>query len=260
MSSTTRVGFVIPGVNDFADEGTHYDNNVTTYEAELPSNLSASLPGSGSYTGQIRTVALSAPNFYSAPRPYQTYMWNGSFWQQIGAFGFKDDLNAYDPLQPGDYVASTGTETFQANPIPGFSTIQVGANQAVRFSCNITTNSIQSNSGSSIFTGKFNIFVNPSSATQPTPTTPGATRLSFNLVHSDDGDSVFMSPAPDSVQYHYGELLWAPNLSSPTTIGVAAYLSATFTDDGIGTREYGGSFTAAGISTSNIMVEVMGEK
>lgn len=262
MSSSTRVGFLIPASTDFADEGLYYDNNVTTYEAELPSNLSLTLPGSGGYTGQIRTVALASPNSYAPANRFENYVWNGTAWIPMGAFGFKKNLNANASLQPGAYVASSGTETFESTPVPGFSAIQVGPNQAVRFSCNVSTNSAQSGGGtgsnSTIFNGKFNVFINPNSGSQPTPTTSGAIRLSFPLLLSDDTDAAFSGP-PSSLQYNYGELIWLPNVGARTTLGVAAYLSSTLTQDGSGTRVYGGAFTAANISSSSILVETMGE-
>jgi hypothetical protein len=262
MSSTTRVGFVIPGINDFADEGVYYDNNVTTYEAELPSTLSVSLPGTGSYTGQIRTVALASPNSYEPARPYQTYVWNGTAWIPVGAFGFKKDLNAYFDLGDGNPVASSGVETFQSAATPGFSAIQVGPNQTVRFNCNVSTRSAEvsgTGNNSAIFNGKFNIFVNPTSGAQPTPTTPGAIRLSFPLVCSDDNDATQSSLGAQSTHYHYGELLYLPSVAGLTTMGVAAYLSSTLTKDDVGTHIYGEVFTAANVYNSTIVTETLGE-
>lgn len=264
MSSSTRAGFLIPAVTDFADEGLYYNNNITTYEAELPSVLSSSLPGSGNYTGQIRTVNLASPGSFAAANPEQTYAWNGTAWVSMGAFGFKKNLNSNVSLHDGGGVASSGTETFQASAIPGFTSIQVGPNNLLRFSCNIQTRSAEvggGNQSSNIFNGKFNIFINPASGVQPTPTTPGAIRLSFNIVCRDDWDATtFPTFAGDSVIYHYGELIYLPSVSSQTTMGVSAYLSSTLTgNDGAGTHLYGEQFTAANIYNSSIVVETMGQ-
>lgn len=260
MSSSTRVGFLVPGVNDFADEGIYYDNNVTTYEAELPSVISPSLPGSGNYSGQIRTVALASPGSYAPAIPEQTYMWNGTAWLPVGAFGFKNDLNTYSYLSDGSPVAANGTEVFQSVATPGFSAISALPNQVLRFSCNISTRSAMSGTpGSTIFNGKFNIFINPASGVQPNPTTPGAIRLSFPLVNSDDGDAVFSAGTDASTHYHYGELLYLTTVAAQATLGISAYLSATLTDDGAGTHIFGESFTGAGVYSSQIVTDALGQ-
>ena len=267
MSSSTRVGFLIPAATDQADEGLYYNNNITTYEAELPSNLSSSLPSSGSYTGQIRTIALASPGSWAPKNRFETYVWNGTAWVNLGAFGFKNDMNTRTPLGDGGYISSSGSEVFQPAPCDDLTAFQVGPNQLVRFSCNVTTDAQMPGAptfGSNFFVGKFNIFINPNSGTQPNPGTAGAVRLSFPIVCTDDGDTAFGSlPSNDTSQnYHYGELFYLPNVSSVTTMGAAAYLSTTNTGLGSnpnGTRIRGEGKTASIISTTALVIDVLGE-
>lgn len=237
--TTTRVGFLIPAVTDNADETLYYANNITILENELPSIIST-LPGSGSYTGQVKTSSVTTSDTYSMNYPEANNLWNGTAWQRIGAFGFKEDFIGQSNPGSGNRISSSGIEVFDTAPLPGFNTVTLNPNSLTRFSCGVqitTSNSGGGNSG--IFTGKFNIFINPGSQVQPTPTTPGAIRLSFPILASDDRLATFVN----YFNYNFGELILPRQASvvTPGTIwGASAYLSTTLTNDTNGTRAEGG--------------------
>lgn len=233
MSSTTRVGFLVPAIGDFADETIYYDNNVTVYETELPSKIVSSLPGSGNYAGRIQTVNSPASGLNPA-LPMQNYVYTGSGWANLGAFGFKKRINSQQGVSVSanqTVPITSGTEVFVSAPMDGINAIQLSPSTAYRFHCQtndtwfggFTSGQPGPTMG---FTGKMNIFINPNSSSQPTPTTPGVVRLSapINISDKDVGNWQVTGEG------RYCELLYSPNTSVAQTAGLAAYISATKTD------------------------------
>lgn len=224
MSSVTRVGFTIPAITDFADEIIYHDNNITVYENELPSLVQASLPVSGNYAG--RTAVLNNPQTSNPPfpsMPFDEYLYNGSAWIPVSSAGLRRLLTNY-VIGDSSPIASAGPEIWSA-VIPGFSQIDVQAGSIIKFSVmgHLAFSYNGGTGGTPRFNGKFNIFLNPNSSAQPGPLTPGAPRLSFPIVESDD--SYLNSGHANPVDPFYGELLYAASVAG--TIGVGAYLSVT---------------------------------
>jgi hypothetical protein len=224
MSSLSRAGFLIPASTDFADETLYFDNNITLLEAELPSIISASLPGSGSYVGQVRTIALPDNGPIQPAYPFATYVWSGSAWVYIGSFGNKQSqlqqlgTSGVFPNAP----QASGTELFSPVAITG--TIQVSPNQIIKFDIeSIITSTSNSPGGSGNLTGNINIFIDPNSATPPSTTTPGAVRLKVpvNLSDSDFTAQTYTRFVPIS-----GETFYDPNASTSATLGYSIYFSA----------------------------------
>ena len=264
MSSTTaRCGFLIPAVGDLADETLYYDNNITILEAELPSLIVGSLPGSGNYNGRVRSLSVAAVGNYAPPFPEQTYCYNAGAWIPVGAFGTKVRLKeAYNPVSNGSSLATVNGpgEVFETNPMTGFSSVSVTPNTVLHFSCQfvMTSNFNNSGSGDQVFTGSFNIFLNPNSGTQPTPTTPGAIRLSFPVVVSSSNGSNGSTFSSSDYNPFYGELLYVPGVSSAANWGASAYLSATYSQNANGNNasvQDGGAFNTL---TSGILVRNIG--
>lgn len=225
MSSTTRVGFAVPAVGDFADEIAYYDNNITTYETELPSQVVASLPISGNYGGRVR--AINNPQVTSPPAPnmpYDEYIYTGSAWIPYSAAGLKKQITNNN-MSDGSAVTPNGSTEVFGSAMPNFSQISVVNGQIVKFMCNVTLidNAPQGNDAGFGFTGKFNIFVNSNSSSQPGPLTPGATRLSFPILESDNAYS--NGKLDGAMDNFTGDLLYPATYTG--TIGVGAYLSAT---------------------------------
>lgn len=269
MSSTTRVGFLIPVVSDLADEIPYYDNNVTVYEAELPSIINPSLPVSGNYVGRVQTINNPASGVNPA-LPQQNYVNTASGWTNFGAFGYKKQVAS----QPGVSVSSqqtlpitNGPEVFAPIPMDGISSVQLTPNTSYRFHCELNQNwgggFSSGQPGPSLgFTGKMNLFINPTNPAQPTPTTPGAVRLSTPIVTSDKNVGNYQVLG-DS---HYCELLYSPNVSSAVTAGLAAYISATKTDPNwqptfINAAPYGfvSGYSGSSIYSMNIKIEALGQ-
>lgn len=224
MSSTSRVGFAIPAVSDQADQILYHDNNVTVYEAELPSAIAPSLPASGNYSGRVRALnnaQTTNPPFPSMP--YDEYVYNGSAWIPYSAAGLKRQISGSILGNSGSVTAS-GPEVF-SSVVPGFTQITVQAGSIVKFMCmvHLAEGGSAGTGANYTFNGKFNIFVNPSAGTQPGPLTVGAARLSFPMVESSDIYANSGTTTP--VDPFYGELLYPATFTG--TIGVGAYLSAT---------------------------------
>jgi len=228
MSSTTRVGFVIPAVTDFADETIYFDNNVTKYEAELPIVVAGSLPSSGNYTGRIRALDTAAVTSPPQPEyPFDGYMHNGTSWIRCGSAGTRRNCTRKVPGNGSSLPSTTSSEVFQPSPMPGFSVVTVNAGQVLKFCCNYNVKWYSTNSQSLSLVGALNVFINPSSSSQPTPTTPGVVRLSDPIVYSDDyfAGNNFSGTADGYFESFYSEFFYLT--TSTGTLGVSAYLSAT---------------------------------
>lgn len=228
MSSTTRIGFTIPAVTDFADETLYFDNNVTIYENELPSVFTATLPSSGNYAGQIRVQNVAQNTGNPAPqKPYFTRLYNGTAWIPAGSAGVRTINQTYSiPSVTGNYFSASGVEVFDSAPIPYYTALQTYLGGVLKFCCSLHLD--LKFSSDSYINGKFNIFINPASSAQPTPTTPGAVRLSFPLIEGKQGQIAFGDQNGYAMAQYYGEMLYASTAN--TTVGVAAYLSLTNTD------------------------------
>lgn len=225
MSSTTRVGFNVPAVGDFADEIAYYDNNITTYENELPSIVVASLPTSSNYAGRIRALNnAQVANPPSPNMPYDEYVYTGSAWIPYSAAGLQKRFSNAN-LSDGSSVTSSGAEVF-GSVLPGFNQIVVQSGSVVKFMCDVTlANDTPAGNGFG-FNGKFNIFINPNSSSQPGPLTSGAVRLSFPIAESDNFYT--NSKLDGGLDNFTGDLLYASTTSG--TIGVGAYLSCTYAE------------------------------
>lgn len=228
MSSTSRVGFAIPAVSDQADQILYHDNNVTVYEAELPSAIAPSLPASGNYSGRVRALnnaQTTNPPFPSMP--YDEYVYNGSAWIPYSAAGLKRQITKSNPTDSGTVIYS-GSEVFSA-AMPGFNQITVQNGSIVKFMCQVHLgNDTRAGSNPGFgFNGKFNIFVNSSTSTQPGPLTVGAARLSFPIAQSDN---IYTNGVEDGgLDYVYGELFYPATFTG--TIGVGSYISTTYTEN-----------------------------
>lgn len=226
MSSVTRVGFLIPAVNDQADEILYHDSNIPTYEAELPSLVVGSLPVVSNYAGRIR--ALNNPQTTNPPfpsLPYDEFVYTGSAWIPYSSAGLKRQLNTATFGNSGS-VNTSGPEVF-SSVMPGFSAMDAQAGSIIKFMVMVH---LAANGNDTTFNGKLNIFVNPTSSGQPGPLTPGAARLSFPMVESSDIYAYTGTTAP--LDAFYGEMLYPSTYTG--TIGVGAYLSATNTYGGSG--------------------------
>lgn len=223
MSSTTRVGFVVPAPTDFADEIIYFDNNITLLEAELPSQVVASLPVSGNYTGRVCTIALADSGPDQAAMPFATYVWSGTAWVFIGGFGYKDAFKqSFTSTSVSKVPQTAGPEVFSGSVLLSSNTIQVNPNQILRFTFQETLLTLSEGTGQ--FIGYANIFINPSSATPPTPTTPGAVRIKIPI-NLEDCDANAISHVRQT--YVFGEALYDPNVSASATYGISMYFSAT---------------------------------
>lgn len=268
MSSTTRVGFLIPAVTDMADETLYYNNNVTVLENELPSQIASSLPVTGNYPGRIQTV-MNNPVGMNPSIRRQNYVYTASGWANFGAFGYKKQVLSQSGVSVSTQQnppTTSSTEVFASVAMDGISAITLQPYTAYRFHCQLNQpwfgGFSSGNPGPSLgFTGKMNIFIDPTSGTQPTPTTPTAVRLSSPIVESDKNVGNYQVTG----EGHYCEFLYAPNVSATVTAGFAAYISATKTDPNwqpifynmgplSGVSGYGGQ----SVYSMNIKVEALG--
>lgn len=235
MSSTTRAGFLIPAVGDMADETLYYDNNITgVLENELPSQRYNVLPVTGNYNGRIQTINNSGASGINPGLSRQNYVYTASGWANFGAFAFKKQLYSQTGVSVSSQQAipvTSGPEVFASVPMDGIASISLVPGTAYRFQCEV--NQYWSGGFSSGqpgptlgFTGKMNLFIDPTSGTQPTPTTPTANRLSAPIVTSDKNVGNYQVTGVS----HYCEMFYAPDVGSPITAGLAAYMSATQTD------------------------------
>ena len=235
MSSTTRVGFLIPAVGDMADETLYYDNNITgVYEKELPSQRYNALPTTGNYNGRIQTINNGTPSGLNPGLSRQNFVMTASGWANLGTFAYKKQLYS----QTGVSVSSqqsipvtSSTEQFASVPMDGIAALSLVPGTAYRFQCEVNQywggGFSSGQPGPSLgFKGKMNLFIDPNSSTQPTPTTPGVVRLSAPIVTSDKNVGNYQVTG----QSHYCELFYNPDVGSNTTVGFAAYMSATKTD------------------------------
>lgn len=273
-TTTTRAGFVVATDNtDGTDHNiTCYDNNITQFENELGTTTIGALPSSGNYEGRVAANGYSTLTGFAAPGTLvenfvrATSSPNAQNWISLGTsvqlkttFG-----NTWNESGPSTAtVNTTSTEVFQSVPADGafseLSNMQVQS--CFKFSCQVALDFSQMTAATlGKFVGKFNIFVDPTPRdvsvnppAQPTPTTPGAIRLSFPIQFG--ADSV-MTHATNGQHVVYGELFWTmpvPQPSWPAQVGfgVSAYLSATSTNGPVGTK-----YDNVGIGSSSIQTEI----
>jgi hypothetical protein len=234
VSSTTRAGFLIPAVTDLTDETLYYDNNVTVLERELPSQRYNALPTTGNYNGRIQTINNSTPVGINPALTRQNYVYTASGWANLGAFAYKKQLYSQPGVSTSTQQAipvTSGAETFAPVPMDGIASVSLVPNMAYRFHCEINQywggGFSSGQPGPSLgFKGKMNLFIDPTSGTQPTPTTGTAVRLSAPIVTSDKDVGNYQVNGVT----HYCELFYSPNVANPITAGLAAYISATKTD------------------------------
>lgn len=232
MSSTTRVGFVVPAVGDFADETIYFDDNITTYENELPVPMAISPPATGNYAGRCRAYDVAAVTSPPQPEyPFYSMLYNGSSWIPLGSAGTRRNCAKNTAGNGSSLPNTSSSEVFQPSPLPNFSGINVTAGQVIKFCCNYDIGWYSTTGQTMTITGAFNIFIDPNSATQPTPTTPGVIRLSDVVSFGDDyyaGNDLSGGIGHGSFEGFYSELFYLA--TTTRTIGVAAYLSATNVD------------------------------
>lgn len=265
MSSTTRAGFLIPAFGDKADEILYYDNNITVLEQELPSQVVNALPGSGNYNGRIQTVNNNATAGLNPILPRQNYVYTASGWANLGAFGYKKQLYS----QTGVCVTTvqnvpitSSSEVFASAPMDGITSITLNPGMVYRFHCEINQywggGFTSGQPGPSLgFTGKMNLFIDPTTGVQPNPLTGTAVRLSAPIVTSDKNVGNYQVTGVT----HYCELFYNPNVANTVTAGLAAYMSATKTDP-----NWQPTFTSNGDITSswgvfrsmNLRIEALG--
>jgi len=263
MSSTTRVGFTIPARTDFADETIYFDNNVTIYENELPIPMALTPPVSGNYAGRMRAYDVAAVTSPPQPEyPFYSMLYNGSGWVPSGSAGARRNCTRTVPGNGSSLSPTTSSEVFQSNPMPGFSSISVTAGQVLKFCCSYNVKWFSTTTQSLKLNGAFNIFINPNSSSQPIPTTPGAVRLSDPIVFSDDffAGNNSGGTANGYFETFYSEFFYL--VTATGTIGVSAYLSATFDSmsggDFIGIYDPAGLGLDIGIGSNQFVIEACG--
>lgn len=259
MSSTTRVGFVVPDVTDLADQITYYDNNVTVYETELPSQMVTTLPTTN-YNGQVRTQNVAQNTSNPSPqKPYFTRLYNGG-WVNIGGAGTRANSQLDTPNVTNNYVNASGTEVFDPSPLPGFTSVQSYAGGILKF-C-FTAHLDLHFSGNAVVNGKLNIFLNPNSSSQPNPSTPGVIRLSSPcILESQNSELVIGDSLNYCTDHFYGEMLYA--CTSTMVMGAAAYFSATATGNSSGVainrpENYTYAANVINLDSLQIAVETLG--
>jgi hypothetical protein len=278
VSTTTRAGFVVPvyGSGDTADNITYYDNNITQFEAETATPVIGALPGSGNFEGRVKSISYSGPANYSAPGTLvDTYVRatvtpNAQNWIRLGTETQlkSTGANTWNGSGPGPAgISASGPEVFQTLPCDGAFTelfTRAGTASLYRFTCQVALDfSAVAANVVAKFTGAFNIFINPNPQdvsinppVQPTPTTPGVTRLSFPIWFG--GDSVITNKA-NGQHVVSGELFWTslvPQPTWPTTyaFGISAYLSATQTNGIVGVKYDNTTVGSSGIYTEDFTV------
>lgn len=248
MSSTTRAGFLIPAVSDFADETIYFNDNVTKYEAELPIVMAGSLPSSGNYAGRIRAIDTAAVTSPPQPEyPFDGYFHNGTSWVRLGSAGTRRNCTRKLPGNGSSLPATTGVEVFQPSPIPAFSVVTVAAGQVLKFCCSYNIKWYSPSGQSLRLVGALNLFIDPNSSTQPTPITPGAIHLSDPIVYSDDyyAGNNLVGQGDGRFESFYSEFFYLA--TTTRTVGVSAYLSATTVNNN-GVNDFIGIYDPAGAS------------